>query len=203
MISGTALLFESTGFPPTETVDPLPGVLVMGQSEDRTVTATTDANGKYPDRRAAGTLHLYRASSGRTVREGTWHNVDRESPGPTGLLGDRRARLRQQADRGRLVDAGGVPVPHMTVAALSVRRGADTETKAHVTDDHGNFGIGGLPAGEYLIGLEVQRALVVNELRYVPRIFFPGTLDPAATPTIALPRGARASSARSRCRREY
>ena len=93
---------------------------------------------------------------------------------------------------GRLVDAGGAPVPHMAVAALWDQRGSGYQShEVHATDEDGNFEIGGLAAGEYVIGLEVQRAQGVNELRYVPRIFFPGTIESAATPTIALPRGAR------------
>ena len=164
LISGTALLYESTGVPASETIAPLPGVLVMGQSEGRTVTATTDPNGKYridapPGRYAFTAL----PPEGLYVRgPGTTWTVNLRDP--RGCVVTDIPVFVNGRIAGRLVDAGGAPVPHMAVAALWDRRGSGYQShEAHATDEDGNFEIGGLAAGEYVIGLEVQRAQGVNE----------------------------------------
>jgi hypothetical protein len=192
VIRGTALLYDSSGPSGSDTPTPVAGVVIVGLSENGIVTATTDGDGRYRIDAPPGRYTLSAAPpDGLHVRgpEATW-TVNHRDPRGCGVA-DVPLFVNGRIG-GRLVAADGTPVPHMTVAAFSSPRDGSFEGyQAAATDAGGHFEIGGLPAGEYVVGLELASVRAGNALRHLPRVFFPGTLDPAATRSVALPRGAR------------
>lgn len=92
---------------------------------------------------------------------------------------------------GRVVDAAGAGVAGASVGVLSAARVNDRwmRVKDTVSSSDGSFEVDGVPPGRYLLGINLQR--LPRSLQVAPRIFYPGTLDPADARVFALRAGER------------
>jgi hypothetical protein len=83
-------------------------------------------------------------------------------------------RLRRRgAISGRVLDARGDPIVNAAVAALDIRGPADVQrTKIAVTDDRGDYRLGGLAEGRYVVRVSIT---LQSDARIV---FFPSATTP-------------------------
>ena len=192
-IQGTVTRRDPAPLTRSEVSVPFEGARIIAESKGERIETVSGADGRYTMTAPAG-LYTITAEVPQGLYAGT--------PAPlTTDLADARgcaiADIWIKVDgriTGRLLDARGFPIAHMTVDALPAGgndlRPFAPEHRA-VTDLEGRYEIDRLPAGEYVIGIDTP----FRENTSARQILLPGTTDPADAQRILVVPGARVAAA--------
>ena len=167
-----------------ETGDPLPHARVVIFNDATPLPPIfTDAQGGFTSPPlAAGRYRLTATKTGYALT--TVARIDPRRP--TGV--DVRME-RSSSISGRVIDANGEPVIGMAVSVSTPRTGAPpTLVKFAGTDDLGEYRIGGLAAGTYVVAVN---PLSIDDNGFVSRtaLFFPGVATPGDAQLITIAPG--------------
>jgi hypothetical protein len=165
---------------------PFPGARIVAEGAGRQFEAVSGDDGRYQIPVPAGSYTL-RTAVGDGLYAGTW---EVELADPRGCAVSNTLVRPDGHITGRLVDSSGAPIAGISVDAVYSERLSSTfvgATSRALTDADGRYDIGRLPAGEYVIGLDIHSERDSRE----QQVFLPGTRDSASARRVPLVQSGR------------
>ena len=165
-----------------------PDARIVAEGAGRRFETETDGDGRYRIAVPAG-RYVMRTVAGDGLYASAW---EVELIDPRGCTVSNTLVRPDGHIAGRLVDSSGAPIVGISVEAVDAERLSSPSIfvgaiSSGFTDAEGRYDIGRLPAGEYVIGLDVQSERESRE----QQVFLPGTRETALASRVPLARSGR------------